>query len=350
MDDHEWMYIGRPSQAGVTMEWIMKTDEFLNVAFASDKGRAWCPCSVCENRKEQTKVVMGKHLCKNGFMPYYTWWAYNGEFERARQEVVRERIDNYDIGVGDMIDDYHDAHVPPIEEVPEPTAKAYYDMLTAAQQPLHEHTQVCKLDAIAQIMAVETQFSLSREWFDVIVRVVGGLLPKGHVLPTSMYESKKILRTLNMPYEQIHACPKGCILFRKQYASEKYCPKCNSSRYVEVDAGDGQKKQLQIPVKILWYLPVLPRIQRLYMTEESAKQMTWHKHGKRYSPDKRMMVHPSDGQAWKNFDQKNADKAKVARNVQIAFATYGFYPYGMTAASYSCWPLFVIPLNLPPAC
>ena len=28
--------------------------------------------------------------------------------------------------------------------------------------------------------------------------------------------------------------------------------------------------------------------------------------------------------------------------------TDGFNPYGMMAASYSCWPLFVIPLNLPP--
>ena len=36
------------------------------------------------------------------------------------------------------------------------------------------------------------------------------------------------------------------------------------------------------------------------MTEESAKQMTWHKKGKRYNPDK--MVHASDGEAWTHFD------------------------------------------------
>src|SRR6185312_3730292 len=39
----------------------------------------------------------------------------------------------------------------------------------------------------------------------------------------------------------------------------------------------------------------IPRIQRLYMTEESAKQMTWHKKGVRYNPEK--MVHPSDGES-----------------------------------------------------
>ena len=101
-----------------------------------------------------------------------------------------------------------------------------------------------------------------------------------------------------------------------------------------------------IPMKILRYLPFLLRIQRLYMIEESAKQMTWHKNGKRYNPDK--MVHPSNAEAWTYFNDKHRDKAAEARNVRVALATDGFNPYGMVAASYTCWSMFVIPLNLPP--
>ena len=162
--------------------------------------------------------------------------------------------------------------------------------------------------------------------------VVGSLLPDGHILPKSMYEAQKLLRALKMPYKQIHACPKGCILFRKEYAEEKYCVKCESSRFLEVDSGDGQKRQLAIPVKILRYLPFIPRIQRLYMIEESAKQMTWHKNGRRYNPQK--MVHPSDGEAWTRFDEIHPEKALEARNVRVALATDGFNPYGMVAALY----------------
>jgi hypothetical protein len=55
---------------------------------------------------------------------------------------------------------------------------------------------------------------------------------------------------------------------------------------MEVDSGDGQKRQLDIPLTIIRHLQFIPRIQRLYMTKESAKQMTWHKNGKRYNPDK----------------------------------------------------------------
>jgi len=60
------------------------------------------------------------------------------------------------------------------------------------------------------------------------------------------------------------------------------------------------------------------------------------------------MVHPSDGEAWKYFDDMHPDKAREARNVRVAFATDGFNPYGTGAAPYTCWSVFVIPLNLSP--
>jgi hypothetical protein len=82
------------------------------------------------------------------------------------------------------------------------------------------------------------------------------------------------------------------------------------------------------------------------MTEESAKQMTWHKNGKRYNPDK--MVHASDGEAWTHFDSIHHVKVEEARNVRVALATNRFNPYGLMAVPYTCWHVFVIPLNLPP--
>jgi hypothetical protein len=75
-----------------------------------------------------------------------------------------------------------------------------------------------------------------------------------------------------MSYKQIHCCPKGCILFRKEHKDAKYCPKCKSSRYVEVGKGDGKEEQNEeIPMKVLRHLPIIPRLQRLFMSKESAK-------------------------------------------------------------------------------
>ena len=179
-----------------------------------------------------------------------------------------------------------------------------------------------------------------------MLTVIGSLLSEGHILPKSMYEAQKLLCTLKMSYERIHTCPKGCMLFRQEHADANYCTKCKSSRWLEVESSDGQKWQLKILVKILQYLPFIPRIQWLYMTEESAQQMIWHKNGKCYHSQK--MVHPSDAEAWKHFEGRHTMKVVEARNVCVALATNGFNPYGMTAALYGCWLVFVISLNLPP--
>jgi hypothetical protein len=53
-----------------------------------------------------------------------------------RDQVVRQRLEEYDAdgGVGDMLNDLHEAHFAEgcREEEPEATAKAYYDMLSTA--------------------------------------------------------------------------------------------------------------------------------------------------------------------------------------------------------------------------
>jgi hypothetical protein len=72
-----------------------------------------------------------------------------------------------------------------------------------------------------------------------MLAVIGGLLPEGRHLSNNLYKSTRLLRAIKMPYKQIHYCPKGCILFRKEHKEAKYYPKCKSSRYVEVDKGGG---------------------------------------------------------------------------------------------------------------
>jgi hypothetical protein len=58
-------------------------------------------------------------------------------------------------------------------------------------------------------------------------------------------------------------------------------------------------------------------------------------------------VHPSDGDARKAPDKFDPDFAAELWNVRIGLATDGFTPFGQMASSYSCWPVFVIPYNLP---
>jgi hypothetical protein len=238
-------------------------------------------------------------------------------------------------GVVDMLEDAHQALFNDTrdQEAMEEEPKLFYKMMDSTKIPLHINTTVSQLDTIGRILAVKSELNISRAGYNRLLVVVGSSLPKGHSLPTSMYESTTLCKALKMPYEQIDACVNGCVLFRKEHTDATHCPKCKSSRFEEVQAADGQMKQTDISQKIVRYLLFVSRIQRLYMTGETAKQMTWHKHGIRYGPNK--MVHPSDGEAWQYFDGQHPEKAGEAHNVRVAMATDGFNPYGMSIAPYT---------------
>jgi hypothetical protein len=133
----------------------------------------------------------------------------------------------------------------------------------------------------------------------------------------------------------------------KVHAGEKKCLKCGQSRFVEVVNDEGDKVMRDVAHKQLRYLPLTPRVKRLFLSKKPDMHMRWHKEGV-YENDE-IMVHPSDGDAWKALDMFAPDLAAELRNVRTGVATDGFTPFGQMASSYSCWLIFVIPYNLPPS-
>ena len=81
------------------------------------------------------------------------------------------------------------------------------------------------------------------------------------------------------------------------------------------------------------------------MSAKTASHMRWHKDKRR---DDGILRHPADAQAWKSFDASYADFVKDPRNVRLGFCSDGFTPYSNTNSTYSIWPVFFVPYNLPP--
>jgi hypothetical protein len=54
---------------------------------------------------------------------------------------------------------------------------------------------------------------------------------------------------------------------------------------------------IKVVVKQLHYIPVMPRLKRLFLCEEMAQQMRWHKEGIHDSEDIDIMSHPTDAKA-----------------------------------------------------
>jgi hypothetical protein len=194
------------------------------------------------------------------------------------------------------------------------------------------------------------------------VKNVGSVTkPMRHSFQIDMYQSKKLLSALGMEYEKIDVCKDNCMIFYREHKNEKKCLKYGKLRFIEVINEDGETvtmktahKQLRYETvtmktahKQLCYMPLTPRMKQLFISKKTARHMRWHKEG--VHENDQVMVHPSDSEAWKALDDFDLDFTRDARNVRIGLATAGFTPYNMSASSYSCLPVFVIPYNLPPA-
>jgi hypothetical protein len=81
-------------------------------------------------------MAMVEHIWKNGFTSDYNRWIFHGEAHRTREEVVRGRVEDYDadVGVADMLNDYHEEQFAGgcAKDEPEPTIKVFYDMFDTA--------------------------------------------------------------------------------------------------------------------------------------------------------------------------------------------------------------------------
>ncbi|XP_052147318.1 uncharacterized protein LOC127766269 [Oryza glaberrima] len=348
VEDRSWMYSGWNDNGCHSEEWVRNTNAFVDRAFGrvqnAEKFGVECPCSICRNRIRRKKEVMSMHLCQRGFMPDYTRWIKHGE------HPVRlfEPEETYNIAdpLGDMLGNFGDAMDTDFsEDEPTADAKAFYAMLAASQEQLYSFTQVSRLTAVTRLMGIKSQHNISSECMNNLLSLIGDIMPSGHKMPANLYECKNLLSGLKMPYVKIDVCINNCMIYYKEDALKEKCDICNENRYVAIEEEHKGRKRKPVPRKVMRYLPFIPRLQRMYMEPGTAKHMRFHKDGTRANPN--TMVHPSDGEAWKYFDRHNPNFALDARNVRLAVATDGFNPFGF-GAQYSCWPVFIIPLNLPP--
>ncbi|GKD38630.1 hypothetical protein Tco_1258837 [Tanacetum coccineum] len=59
----------------------------------------------------------------------------------------------------------------------------------------------------------------------------------------------------------------------------------------------------KVPKKVLRYFSIFPKLQRLYKSSHTAKEITWH--ATRKCMENGKMQHPVNGRAWMKFDTCN---------------------------------------------
>ncbi|XP_028080882.1 uncharacterized protein LOC114282405 [Camellia sinensis] len=222
--------------------------------------------------------------------------------------------------------------------------KVFKKLLEDAEKPLYPGcTKFTKLSTLVKLYNFKTTNSLSHTGFSDLLTLLSDMLPLNNEIPSSMYEAGKTFAALGMGYGKIHACPYDCILYRKEYKDTTSCPTCGTSRWKLKKNSTEIRKD--VPAKVLWYFPSIPRFQRMFQSAKIAKDMTWHAHERDYVGT---MCHPADSPSWKLVDHKWPDFIAEPRNLRLAISTDGINPHSSLSSRYSCWPVIMITYNLPP--
>jgi len=203
------------------------------------------------------------------------------------------------------------------------------------------------LQASLLLLNLQSAYAASNVFVDSLLKLFSSqLLPEGNTLPKSHDEAKGILSRVGMEYHAIHCCPKGCCLFREKDSEGKdletatHC-ECGAARFRSDTLGNN------IPVKVVRWFPIIPRLKHYYGRGQFAQLMRWHKSDAAKSPEG-VMRYIHDNPAWKEIDKDHPSFAEDPRNIQFGLALDGINPYKLMKSKYSTWPILLINYNIPP--
>ncbi|CAJ2648413.1 unnamed protein product [Trifolium pratense] len=145
-------------------------------------------------------------------------------------------------------------------------------------------------------------------------------------LPKNYYEARQLVAKLGLGAKRIDCCVNGCMLY---YSNEfgvaddalHECKFCQEPRY-RVTRNSRSVRRKPIPRKAIFHLPIIPRLQRLYASMQTASKMTWHRENYERRKMSGELRHPSDGMAWKYFDQVYPEFASEPRNSQVTWLNH----------------------------
>ncbi|XVE51929.1 hypothetical protein DITRI_Ditri02bG0079600 [Diplodiscus trichospermus] len=341
------------------------------------------PCLKCANNDWLVRELVHEHLICNGFPPGYSNWYYHGEPvsssrssrsssrvlpsfspQNEHEHIIEDDIEgllrdafNMHPNIEDNesddheIDDFGKRERGVHNEQPNGETAKFYKLLEDMNEPLYEGSKYSKLSFYVRFFHLKCISGMSGKSFDSLFEFLKDVFPFAAILSSS-YDSKKIIKDLGLGYEKIHSYPNDCMLYWDDRAHQQSCHVCGTSRWlatnlngslndVDVDSEVEEKKK---PIKVLRYFPLIPRLQRIFMSSKTSNFMRWH-HEKRTKDGN--LRHPANALAWKAFDSRYPDFASDSRNVRLALASDGFNPFKIVSTSYSTWPVVLIPYNFP---
>ena len=252
-----------------TMQYVNGVKCFLNHCrnVCENIERIPCPCVKCGNYSFVNIPTLYDHLIMNGIDQSYKVWTHHGENYTLKDSERSEDMDVDDPHIAQMVVDLQDELLDNPDEL--------CSLLSDAETPLYPGcVKFTKLSSLIWLFNIKTKYGSSNSMFSELLGLLSDMLPEKNQLSSSLYEAKKTLAAIGLGYKKIHACPNDSILYRKEYENHQQCPVCEESRWKK--KSDKDQEQSTIPAKLLWHIPIIPRLCRLFRNPKHAKTLTWH--------------------------------------------------------------------------
>ena len=113
---------------------------------------------------------------------------------------------------------------------------------------------------------------MSKDSFSNLLHVLrNSILPHGNKLPSSYTEAYSIIEQLIVPVKQFDSCVNDCVVFKQclegSFENLTVCPKCSEPHF---------KKESSIPRKVFKYIPLAPRLSRMFKNKKNSENLQAH--------------------------------------------------------------------------
>nr|GEW37890.1 hypothetical protein [Tanacetum cinerariifolium] len=313
-----------------------------------------CPCTTCLNHIAHKMEEVQFHLFKYMIDLSYTKWDKHGEKDEqtttsqipinATTKFVYDS--NFDMDFGLEIPTYSPATIEmvnaTIESFDEDDLAKFQELLLDAEKPFYKGCHdFIKLSAIVKLLNLKGKYGASDKFFTELLGLLKKMLPVGNEMIEKTYQAKKLMRMMGSKYKKIHVCSNNYILYWKDNKELTVCPVCRISRW-KVD-NKTHKVYENISTKVMWYFPVILRLQRLFKLESISEDLRWHETRKIIYG---VLCYLTDSQAWCTIDEKFPEIAKDSRNLRLGISADGVDVNSGTR-HHSVWTVLSIIYNLP---
>lgn len=202
-----------------------------------------------------------------------------------------------------------------------------------AVAPLYEGASISVLQAVSHHLDWFTAHpGTSKEALSDILHLQHHcILPSDNLLPGNYKDAMKIVQPFLIKPITFDACINDCIVYRNKYSTSLTCPYCQAPRY----------KYATTPAKKFAYLPIRPRLERLFGTASLSQLIQAHNNPKSEMSD------IQDSPVWKEAYSSNGIFNGDLRGIGLSLCTDGVNPFSHLRVTYSMWPIMMTLLNMP---